>query len=58
MANQSLGDAVSIRLARSKAAALDYKLASALGRYAPRRRRLSLDSAIRRSLVGVKGIHP
>ncbi len=58
MANQSLGDAVSIRLARSKRAAWEYKVASALGRYAPRRRRLTLDSAIRRSLVGAKGMRP
>jgi len=56
MSNQSLGEAVAARIARSAKAAAMFKLAASKGVYAPRRRRLSIESAHRRSLVGAKGM--
>lgn len=56
MANQTLGQAVAARIARSAQAAFLFKLAASQGRYARRARRLNIESAHRRSLVGAKGM--
>lgn len=58
MQNQSLGEAVAARASRAGKAAMAFTLAALLGRRAPRRLRLNRESAVRRSLVGAKGLRP
>ena len=58
MQDQTIGQAVAARSARAALEALLYKVACKGGPRAPRRRRLNMESAHRRSLVGAKGLRP
>lgn len=55
MPKQTLGRAVVARMQASVQDALAYKI---YGRFAPRKRRLNIESAHRRSLSGAKGLRP